>query len=74
MLADEARTPRLTSGLIVNEFHCGDPRSFWVDAPPGKPLLEIAGQPMIQHVYARAQLSRADRVLSQQTIGESRTS
>ena len=30
---------------------------------PGKPLLDIAGQPMIQHVYARAKSSRAERVL-----------
>ena len=30
---------------------------------PGKPLLDIAGQPMIQHVYARASESKADRVL-----------
>ena len=30
---------------------------------PGKPLLEIAGQPMIQHVYARALSSRAERVI-----------
>jgi 3-deoxy-manno-octulosonate cytidylyltransferase (CMP-KDO synthetase) len=30
---------------------------------PGKPLLEIAGKPMIQHVYERATESAADRVL-----------
>ncbi|MBU25460.1 MAG: 3-deoxy-manno-octulosonate cytidylyltransferase [Gammaproteobacteria bacterium] len=30
---------------------------------PGKPLLDIAGKPMIQHVYARALESNADRVL-----------
>jgi 3-deoxy-manno-octulosonate cytidylyltransferase (CMP-KDO synthetase) len=30
---------------------------------PGKPLLEIAGQPMIQHVYTRALSSRAERVI-----------
>ena len=30
---------------------------------PGKPLLNIAGKPMIQHVYARASESKADRVL-----------
>ena len=29
----------------------------------GKPLLDIAGQPMIQHVYARASESKASRVL-----------
>jgi 3-deoxy-manno-octulosonate cytidylyltransferase (CMP-KDO synthetase) len=30
---------------------------------PGKPLLEIAGQPMIQHVYQRATESMAERVV-----------
>jgi 3-deoxy-manno-octulosonate cytidylyltransferase (CMP-KDO synthetase) len=30
---------------------------------PGKPLLEIAGKPMIQHVYERAASSNADKVI-----------
>ena len=30
---------------------------------PGKPLLDIAGKPMVQRVYERAQQSSADRVL-----------
>ncbi len=30
---------------------------------PGKPLVDIAGKPMIQHVYERAQESRAGRVV-----------
>ncbi|MGK0442610.1 MAG: 3-deoxy-manno-octulosonate cytidylyltransferase (CMP-KDO synthetase) [Pseudohongiellaceae bacterium] len=30
---------------------------------PGKPLLDIAGKPMIQHVYERALLSNADEVI-----------
>lgn len=30
---------------------------------PGKPLAEIAGKPMVQHVYDRACESRADRVV-----------
>lgn len=30
---------------------------------PGKPLLEIGGKPMIQHVHERAQASRAARVV-----------
>jgi 3-deoxy-manno-octulosonate cytidylyltransferase (CMP-KDO synthetase) len=30
---------------------------------PGKPLLDIAGKPMIQHVYERAQESDADKVI-----------
>ncbi|MEP4466886.1 cytidylyltransferase domain-containing protein, partial [Marinobacter alexandrii] len=29
---------------------------------PGKPLADIVGKPMIQHVYERALASRADRV------------
>lgn len=30
---------------------------------PGKPLADIAGKPMIQHVYERARESRADRIV-----------
>ena len=30
---------------------------------PGKPLLNIAGKPMIQHVYERAQESDADTII-----------
>ncbi len=30
---------------------------------PGKPLLSIAGRPMLQHVYERAALSRAEEVV-----------
>ena len=30
---------------------------------PGKPLLEIAGKPMIQHVYERAMASGAEQVI-----------
>ncbi len=30
---------------------------------PGKPLVDIGGKPMIQHVYERAVLSKADEVL-----------
>lgn len=30
---------------------------------PGKPLLDIAGKPMVQHVYERAQASGADAVI-----------
>lgn len=30
---------------------------------PGKPLADIAGKPMIQHVWEKAQLSGADRVI-----------
>ena len=30
---------------------------------PGKPLLDIAGKPMIQHVYERAKESKATEVI-----------
>ena len=30
---------------------------------PGKPLLELAGQPMLQHVYARATESEAAEII-----------
>lgn len=30
---------------------------------PGKPLIDIAGKPMIQHVYERAKLSQAEEVI-----------
>ncbi len=30
---------------------------------PGKPLKDIAGKPMIQHVWEKAQLSGATRVI-----------
>ena len=39
------------------------PARFGSTRLPGKPLLEIAGQPMIQRVYARAESSQAQRVL-----------
>jgi 3-deoxy-manno-octulosonate cytidylyltransferase (CMP-KDO synthetase) len=39
------------------------PARFGSTRLPGKPLLEIAGQPMIQRVYARASSSQAQRVL-----------
>ena len=39
------------------------PARFGSTRLPGKPLLEIAGQPMIQRVYARATSSQAQRVL-----------
>ena len=39
------------------------PARFGSTRLPGNPLLEIAGQPMIQRVYARAASSQAQRVL-----------
>lgn len=39
------------------------PARFGSTRFPGKPLADIAGKPMIQHVYERARLSDATRVL-----------
>ncbi|MCP4804373.1 MAG: 3-deoxy-manno-octulosonate cytidylyltransferase [Proteobacteria bacterium] len=39
------------------------PSRYAANRLPGKPLVEIAGRPMIQHVWDRASASRADRVL-----------
>lgn len=39
------------------------PARFASSRLPGKPLLEIAGKPMIQRVYEQACLSQADRVI-----------
>jgi 3-deoxy-manno-octulosonate cytidylyltransferase (CMP-KDO synthetase) len=39
------------------------PARFASSRLPGKPLLDIAGKPMIQHVYERAQESLADEII-----------
>ncbi len=39
------------------------PARFASTRLPGKPLLDIAGKPMVQHVYERACQSEADRVV-----------
>ncbi|HJX94332.1 MAG TPA: NTP transferase domain-containing protein, partial [Candidatus Acidoferrum sp.] len=40
------------------------PARFGSTRLPGKPLVSLAGKPMIQHVYERAKLAgRADRVI-----------
>lgn len=39
------------------------PARFASTRLPGKPLLDIAGKPMIQHVYERAKQSKAERVI-----------
>jgi 3-deoxy-manno-octulosonate cytidylyltransferase (CMP-KDO synthetase) len=44
-------------------FHVVIPARFGSTRLPGKPLLEIAGRPMIQHVVERACASGADEVL-----------
>ena len=44
-------------------YHVVIPARFASTRLPGKPLLEIAGQPMIWHVYQRALESAADQVV-----------
>ena len=39
------------------------PARFASTRLPGKPLLDIAGKPMIQHVYEQALKSNADQVV-----------
>ncbi|MBN2689497.1 MAG: 3-deoxy-manno-octulosonate cytidylyltransferase [Gammaproteobacteria bacterium] len=47
----------------MREFHVIIPARFNSSRLPGKPLLDIAGKPMIQHVYERAQQSGAISVV-----------
>lgn len=44
-------------------FHVIIPARYGATRLPGKPLSNIAGKPMIQHVYERAQESGADKVI-----------
>ena len=44
-------------------FHRSYPGSMASSRLPGKPLVDIGGKPMIQHVYERAVQSKADEVL-----------
>ena len=39
------------------------PARFASSRLPGKPLADIAGKPMIQHVFEKALQSRANRVI-----------
>jgi 3-deoxy-manno-octulosonate cytidylyltransferase (CMP-KDO synthetase) len=58
-ITDTAGTPSLL-GSIVGAI----PARFGSSRLPGKPLLPIAGRPMIEHVYARASEARGlDRVV-----------
>ena len=47
----------------MTEFSVVIPARYDSSRLPGKPLLEIAGKPMIQHVYERAQESGAGRIV-----------
>ena len=42
------------------------PARFASSRLPGKPLADIAGKPMIQHVFEKAQQSGASRVILRQ--------
>jgi len=44
-------------------FHVIIPARYASSRLPGKPLLEIAGKPMVQHVYEQALKSDADKVI-----------
>lgn len=47
----------------MNDFVVVIPARFASERLPGKPLLEIAGKPMLQHVYERGIESRAAEVI-----------
>jgi len=44
-------------------FHVIIPARFGATRLPGKPLLDIAGKPMVQHVYERALESGAEKIV-----------
>lgn len=47
----------------MNKFYVVIPARYASTRLPGKPLLDINGKPMIQHVYERARQSNAEKVL-----------
>ena len=47
----------------MNAFHIIIPARYQSGRLPGKPLMDIGGKPMIQHVVERAQQSRASGVI-----------
>lgn len=48
---------------MLNHFKVVIPARFGSTRLPGKPLLDIGGQPMIAHVVARARASAADEIV-----------
>ena len=48
---------------MINPFKVVIPARYAATRLPGKPLLEIAGKPLIQHVFESAQASQAGQVL-----------
>ena len=49
--------------MTITPFTIIIPTRFYSSRLPGKPLLDIAGKPMIQHVYERATESQARRII-----------
>ncbi len=49
--------------LKTTDFTVVIPARFGSSRLPGKPLADIAGKPMVQHVYERALQSQARRVI-----------
>lgn len=49
--------------MAAGEFIAVIPARFASSRLPGKPLAEIAGEPMVAHVWRRASASRANRVV-----------
>lgn len=47
----------------TSQYHIVIPARYQSTRFPGKPLVEIAGKPMIQHVYERAQLTTATSIV-----------
>ena len=47
----------------MTDFHVVIPARFASTRLPGKPLLDIGGKPMVQHVYERACQSNASEVV-----------
>ncbi len=47
----------------MNKFKVVIPARYQSSRLPGKPLLEIAGKPMIEHVYRQAEKSHAEEII-----------
>jgi len=47
----------------LNNFRVVIPARYQSSRLPGKPLLEIAGKPMIEHVYRQAEKSHAEEII-----------
>lgn len=54
---------RLPAGLTESSVVAIVPARYHSSRLPGKPLADIAGRPMVEHVYRRAALSHVDAVI-----------